>query len=97
MKKYFMVSLCVDGGIIGGGLVANDEQLIYRTNKLTVAKKYRNLEINYQNIESYSSKWFLFFPLVNLEMKNKEIYKFIIFNKKRLIKILEEKNINKSL
>ena len=40
--KVFICSLC-HNGILGGGLYLNAQSLTYKTNKLTVDKKYRNL------------------------------------------------------
>ena len=42
MKKSFACSLICHNGIVGGGLYIEDKQLAYKTNKLTVDKKYRN-------------------------------------------------------
>ena len=42
--KYFIVSLCKNG-ILGGGIVADSEKVTYKTGKVTVPQKYRNLEI----------------------------------------------------
>ena len=40
--KSFVCSLC-HNGILGGGLYLDSQSLTYKTNKLTVDKKYRNL------------------------------------------------------
>ena len=37
--KIFICSLC-QNGILGGGLYLNTQSLTYKTNKLTVDKKY---------------------------------------------------------
>ena len=42
MRKIFMCSLC-HNGVLGGALYLENDSLTYRTNKLTVDKKYRNL------------------------------------------------------
>ena len=39
--KSFVCSLC-HNGILGGGLYLDSQSLTYKTNKLTVDKKYRN-------------------------------------------------------
>ncbi len=82
--KAFVCSLC-HNGILGGGLYLNQRSLIYRTNKLTVEKKYRNLVLPLQEIKEISWKWIVF-PVATVYMKNAERYKFIIFNKKRFEK-----------
>lgn len=42
MRKAFLCSLCYKG-ILGGGLYLEPESLTFRTNKLTVSKKLRNV------------------------------------------------------
>ena len=46
--KSFVCSLC-HNGILGGGLYLDSQSLTYKTNKLTVDKKYRNLVLPMQN------------------------------------------------
>ena len=49
MKKYFICSLC-HNGILGGGLIVDDNSVTYKTNKLTVAPEYRNLVLPLKEI-----------------------------------------------
>lgn len=84
MKKSFACSLICHNGIIGGGLYIEDKQLAYKTNKLTVDKKYRNLVLPRQEIKEISWKW----VVATVSMKNGELYIFIIFNKSRFEKNL---------
>ena len=86
--KSFVGSLC-HNGILGGGLYLDSQSLTYRTNKLTVDKKYRNIVLPLQEIEEISWKLILF-PLATVSMKNGEQYKFIIFNKPRFEKWFQE-------
>jgi hypothetical protein len=86
--KSFACSLC-HNGILGGGLYLDSQSLTYRTNKLTVDKKYRNIVLPLQEIEEISWKLILF-PLATVSMKNGEQYKFIIFNKPRFEKWFQE-------
>ena len=79
--KSFVCSLC-HNGILGGGLFLDRHALIFKTNKLTVDKKYRNLVLPMQEIKDISWKWIIF-PIASADMKNGELYKFIIFNKSR--------------
>ena len=85
MKKTFICSIICRNGILGGGLYIDDTAISYKTNKLTVDKKYRNLVLPRNEIRELSWKWFLF-PVATLQMINGEEYKFIIFNKKRFEK-----------
>ena len=86
--KTFICSLC-HNGILGGGLYLDRQSLTYKTNKLTVEKKYRNLVLPLQEIKEISWK-LIVFPIAIITMKNGELYKFIIFNKKRFEKWFEE-------
>ena len=79
--KSFICSLC-RGGILGGGLYLDSTSLTYKTNKLTVDKKYRNLVLPMTEIKEITWKWIVF-PVATVFMKNGESYKFIIFNKRR--------------
>ena len=86
--KSFVCSLC-HNGILGGGLYLDSQSLTYKTSKLTVDKKYRNIVLPLQEIEEISWKLILF-PLATVSMKNGEKYKFIIFNKPRFEKWFQE-------
>ena len=86
--KIFICSLC-HNGILGGCLYLDSQSLTYKTNKLTVDKKYRNLALPLQEIKEISWKWVVF-PIATVNMKNEELYKFIIFNKKRFEKWFRE-------
>ena len=82
--KFFICSLC-HNGIIGGGLYLDKQALTYKTNKLTVEKKYKKLVLPIDEIKDISWKWIIF-PVATIELKNGESYKFIIFNKSRFEK-----------
>ena len=86
--KSFVCSLC-HNGILGGGLYLDSQSLTYKTSKLTVDQKYRNLVLPLQEIKEISWKWIIF-PVATVDMKNGERYKFIIFNKSRFEKWFQE-------
>ena len=88
--KYFIVSLCKNG-ILGGGIVADLEKITYKTGKVTVPQKYRNLEMNYKDIVAIKKGWLFIFPTVTLKMNDSEEYKFIVFSRKRFVKLLENR------
>ena len=68
--KSFVCSLC-HNGILGGGLYLDSQSLTYKTNKLTVDKKYRNLVLPMQEIKEISWKWIVFpIATVNMKMEN---------------------------
>ena len=89
MKKSFMCSIICRSGILGGGLYIDNTTITYKTNKLTVDKKYRNLVLTLDEISELSWKWVLF-PIATLHMTSGEKYKLIIFNKKRFSKYYAE-------
>ena len=82
--KSFVCSLCKNG-ILGGGLYMDQQYLTYRTNKLTVDKKYRKLVLPLQEITGITWKWIVF-PVATVDMKSGERYTFLIFNKNRFEK-----------
>ena len=83
MQKVFPCSLC-RGGILGGGLYLNEESLTYRTGKLTVDARYRNLVLPLGEIRTVV--WKRYLPLAEFTMKNGERFTFLIFGKKRFRK-----------
>ncbi len=90
MKHYYIASLCREG-ILGGGIVANDEGITYKTGKVTVSPKLRNLEMKYRDIQDFSKKWVLCFPVFTISMNDGENHKFIIFSPKRFDTLLRNK------
>lgn len=89
MKKSFICSIICNNGILGGGLYIEDNAITYRTNKLTVDRKYRNLVLPMSEICEISWKWIVF-PIATVKMTSGEEYKFIIFNKSRFDKYYRE-------
>ena len=85
MKSYFVCSLC-HNGILGGGLIVDESTITYKTGKVTVDKKYRNLVLRREDIAALSWKRIIF-PMASFEMKNGEKYSFLIFNKRRFMKV----------
>lgn len=88
MKKVFMCSLCM-GGILGGALYLEPNSVTYRTNKLTVDKKYRNLVLPLKEIKDIAWKWIVF-PIATFSMANGEKYKIMIYNKSGFVKSYKE-------
>ena len=86
--KSFVCSLC-HNGILGGALYLDSTALTYKTNKLTVDKKYRNLVLPMSEIKEIAWKWIVF-HVATAFMKNGESYNFIIFNKRRFKKWFQE-------
>ena len=88
MAKAFMCSLC-HNGILGGGLYLDAESVTYKTQKLTVDAKYRNLVLPMQDIQALTWKQIIF-PLATFQMKNGERFRFLIFNKPRFCRYFQE-------
>ncbi len=92
MKRYFIVSLCRNG-ILGGGMVVDDDKVTYKTGKITVPNKFRNLEMRYEDITGISTGWLLLLPTVTIKMKDSEAYKFVVFARTKFIGVLKEAGI----
>lgn len=80
-----MGSLICHNGIVGGGIYIDDSAITYKTNKLTVDKKYKNLVLSLNEIRELTWKRIVF-PIAIIKMASGEQYKFIIFNKNRFNK-----------
>ena len=93
MRKHFIVSLCRNG-ILGGGMAADKNAVTYRTGKLTVPAEYRVLEMKYSDIRAVSCGRLFIFPTATLSMSNGEEYKFIVFGRKRFIRLLNEMGVS---
>ena len=89
MKKSFICSLICRCGIIGGAIYMDDTSITYKTNKLTVDKKYKNLVLPLETICELRWKWAVF-PIAIMQTASGEQYKFIIFNKSRFNKCYAE-------
>lgn len=81
MKNYYLCSLC-HNGILGGGLIVDNESITYKTGKITVDAKYRNLQLRRDQINGIKWKWVIF-PVATFNMKDGSKYTFLIFNKWR--------------
>lgn len=81
MTKTFFCSLC-HKGILGGALYLEPEAVTYRTNKLTVDPKYRNLVLPMGQIRELTWKWIVF-PVATFRMNDGTEHSFLIFNKGR--------------
>ena len=79
MKKVFMCSL-VKGGLLGGAIYVESDSVTYKTNKLTVDKKYRNLVLLKKDIKEIIWKRIVF-PVATFRMANGEEYSVMIFDR----------------
>jgi len=93
MKTVFAVSLCKEG-LQGGGLYADGEKLTYRTGKLQLGPRFRNLELPLRDIVGVSKGWILLaLPTVTIQMRNGEAFRFVIYARKDFFKTLRELGI----
>lgn len=90
MKHTFVVSLVCGLGILGGYIVAGTEAITYRTGKVSIPPKYKNIEMKYKDILSVKNGNLFVLPTVSIRMKNDEEYKFVVFARKRFLKVLKE-------
>ena len=81
MKKSFACSLC-HNGILGGVLVLDQESVTYKTGKLTVDLKFRNLILPRKDIREITWKWIA----ATYHMWDGREYTFLIFNKGSFLK-----------
>ena len=87
-RKAFVCSFCKNG-LLGGMLYLDSMSVTYKTNKLTVDRRYRNFIIPIEKINEVTWKWYIF-PVATFHLKHDEKYSFMIFNKKRFIKYFNE-------
>ena len=88
MAKAFMCSLC-HNGILGGGQYLDAESVTYKTHKLTVDAKYRNLVLPIQDIQELTWQRIIF-PIATFQTKNGERFRFLIFNKASFCRYFQE-------
>ena len=88
MRKAFMCSLCRHG-ILGGAMYLEPESVTYRSEKLTIDPKYRNLVLPMDEIREVTWKWILF-PVATFQMRDGTAHTFLIFNKWRFEKYFRE-------
>jgi hypothetical protein len=91
MKKTFIVSLCYQGAH-GGGLLLTENLIIFKTQQIQLPKEMKFIQIAYNEIETIDNcSSFFLFPSISIKLKNGLIYKFIVFNRKKCLRIINEK------
>ena len=81
MEKMYIVSLCYHGGLLGGGVVLDDERITYGTTKLQVPTRIRNLQLPYCRIKSVEKSKALFLPTVTIKMQDGMEWKLRVFGR----------------
>ena len=74
MKTQFMCSI-IYGGVLGGGLFVDDNSITYKTGKVTVDDRIRNLKMDVADIASLTWKGII----ATITLKSGENYSFLIF------------------
>ena len=92
MREAFAASLCWYGAQ-GGGLYADDTGLVFRAQKLTLPDDLKRIAMAYSDIKLAVRCRSFVFPAVNILLENGREYKFIVFDRKRLLKILGDKKV----
>ena len=88
MKKCFYASACING-LHGGGIYLDDTEFCFRCHKTTIVDEYKNLHIPYKNIKAVANgKRILFFPTAVIETMDRNIYRFLIFNRNKFIRYI---------
>lgn len=89
MKDAFMASFFHEG-ILGGAIYLQRDKVRYRTDKLQLEPRYRDLEIPYNSIAEMKTGWALCFPTVTLVTKSGISYRFIVFHRRKFLSRLDE-------
>ena len=92
MKEAFYASLVWEGAQ-GGGLYADDMGLIFKAQKLTMPEHLKHIRMPYSEIRTARCSRSFVFPAIEITMKSGEEHKIIVFNRRRLLQILDSKKV----
>ena len=92
-KEYFQASLCKDG-VLGGCIIIGADVMTYRSEKITISDKYKNLEMRYKDIITVNAAESLLWSTITLQMKSGEEYKFSVHDMEEFINVLRKKGVN---
>ena len=88
MKRVYAASLCKNG-LLGGSLYVDDEKIAFRTGKLTVPPRIRNLELHLKNVVGIRKEYILILPVTAISMKNGEEWKFFFLRRNDFVRMAE--------
>ena len=92
-KQMFIVSFCCHG-MLGGDIIADEDAITYKTGKLTIPSKYRNLRMKYSDIAYVYRDKAARLPAVSIHMKSCENYKFVFFlTRKKFFELMRSKGV----
>ena len=92
MKKAFYASLFYNG-VRGGAIIVNDTAVVYKNQTLTMPDEYKNIVMPFADIDRIDCGRAFLFPTFTIYLKNGKYYKYIIFNRKRFYKTMQNANI----
>ena len=88
MKRVYAASLCKNG-LLGGSLYVDDEKIAFRTGKLTVPPRIRNLELHFKNVVGIRKEYILILPVTAISMKNGEEWNFFVLRRNDFVRMAE--------
>lgn len=93
-KTSFYASL-FENGLLGGAAYLDEDLFRFVCQKATVDKELRDIRIPYLNIRSVRAENKNLFPLTTIETDYGKSYRFLIFNRRRFIDLVN-KMLNKT-
>lgn len=90
MEKTYMVSLCYQGGLLGGALFLDDERVRFGSTKLQVTPEIRKFDLPFCRIGSVEKSKALFLPTVTIKMQDGREWKFLVFGRGSFLNHLEK-------
>ena len=78
----------------GRGTLRGRQGLVFRAQKLTLSDELKKIGIAYSEIKEAARCRSFVFPAVNILLENGREYKFIVFARKRFMKILDDKKVS---
>lgn len=88
MDKMYMVSLCYQGGLLGGALFLDDERVRFGSTKLQIPPEIRKFDLPFCRIRSVEKSRALFLPTVTIKMEDGRAWKFLVFGRGSFLKHL---------
>lgn len=91
-KQCFMASLC-RYGVQGGALKADDRGVVFAAQKPTLPDHLKKIRMPYDGIRLAVSRCALGFPAVEITLAGGTEYKFVVFGRERLLRILKRHGV----
>lgn len=89
-KNSFYASIYY-GGLLGGAAYLDGDGFNFKCRKATADKEIRDLKIRYDDIQSVCFERKLLVPLTVIRTFSGTKYRFLIFNRKKFINIVQKK------